>query len=151
MNKNIFIVICILFCISNLISCFSSPAIYQSQFVGGVAKEKIKIDIEYNMTESRAHSLIKIWLSQIFPIGNKLDVDDYENSIIAGSVNYERIYNYSVKYRIFLENGTASLYIDWINIFGLVYAEDRNSANEELAPLLDKWLTNITNSYKTIF
>jgi len=140
----------------NLAGCSTNPPVIKTA-VGGVQKFDQTVVVNYDVSDSIAHSLIKIWISENMNDGVRgINVDDAMNGIIAGRSQVTRNlypveYYEDITYRIYITNGIATLHLVSIWVYGKFIAEDLENANTAAENILDRLSDKLKNSFLRIF
>jgi len=122
-------------------------------FHGEAMVERKSIMIPYTVSDSRAHSLVKIWISEMLHNGiNGIGVDDPSNGIITGE---DRVYlgggTVTLRYRFFIEDGNVEFYIERLRVQRTnVRASSQAEADRIATNTLEIWENNFVDKLKEL-
>lgn len=123
---------------------------------GSAQGERNTITVPYNVSDSRAYSFAKIWISEQLNGERSIRVDDVSNGIISGEAQFTVMATtYLLRYRIFIENGNIDLNIQHIELLiDYTYMTKPNSqeeADRAARERLQIWENRLINTFKEMF
>ena len=141
-----------------IISCSSTPTTPEPRsFVNGIWQSDIKVVSNYSITDSMAHNKVKLWISRNFDDGiRELVIDDMINGILFGHSQvttklFYTEYTEMIIYAIYIKNGTATLDINDIQVYGKFFADNKETASELNQKVFNNFKGRVINSFQNIF